>query len=190
MLLNAVSVLNLGERVHWEGSVIFNPALKRVWFYCSIISWRKSLGGWKKLKDGREKEWKEPWEISHPILQAPQLPCSSHSPHWLSIAAANLLGEKPHAGKKWNCLNSSTTRLPHSTVLLLLSIPSSILLSLSGLPAHQRPGRETWRLAWSHICLHHSSFCTAAFTPHSSLTPGFVSYANSLPMRGREGGRI
>lgn len=57
---------------------------------------------------------------------ATQLPCSSRSPHPLSIARANLLGERPHAGKKWNHLNSSNIYLAHSAVLLFLTVPSSV----------------------------------------------------------------
>lgn len=53
---------------------------------------------------------------------------------------------------------------------------------LSSLPAHQRPGRETWRLAWSPLCLP-----TLHFKPrsHSSL-PSFLGFCANLWDRERK----
>lgn len=169
--------------LHWRG----------VWCYCSIISLKKLLRRVKETKRKRERErrGKEPWEISCPISQAPQLPCSSHSPHWLSIAGANLLGEKPHAGKKWNHLKLLDTQLPHSVFpspppsSSFFLHPSFFFSPLFSLPAHQRPGRETWRFAWSPLCLPTPSFCTmASLLP--PLTPRLLPCANWVRERERK----
>lgn len=169
-LLNAAWVLKVVEEVHWERSVILNAPLKRLWCYCSIISWKKkSLASWKKLKEGREKQRKESWEISRPISQAPQLPCSSHSPHWLSIAEANLLGEKPHAGKKWNHLDTSTHAYP--TAPSFSSSPAHPLFSSLQSPSTWKAWNRNMETRLDASLPPHSSFCAAA-----SLHPLFTSF--------------
>lgn len=37
MLLNTALIVNVGGKVHREGTVIFNPALEQAWFYCGVI---------------------------------------------------------------------------------------------------------------------------------------------------------
>lgn len=111
-LLNAAWVLNVGESL--LGSVCYFPPCTEegvmLLRYYVLREMLRRVQETQRRK--REGEWKEPWEISRPILQAPQLRCSSHSPHWLPIAGANWLGEKPLAGEKWNHLNSSTHTYP------------------------------------------------------------------------------
>lgn len=122
------------------------------------------------MEKKREEEWKERWEISHPISHAPQLPFSFHSPHWLLIAGANLLGEKRHAGKKWNHLNSLTHTYP--TAPSFSSFPSTHLFSsLQSLRTSKAWKRNTETLSVA-LCFSIPHF---VLHPHSPLLsiPGF-----------------
>lgn len=153
-----------------------------LWYY---ILGKKKLRKVKETKRReREREWKEPWEISFPISQAPLPPCSSHSAHWLSIAAANLLGEKPHTGKKWNHLNSSTHTYP--TAPAFSSPPSPPLFSSLQSPCTSKAWKRNMDTRSVASLPPHSSFnATASRRP--PLTPGFLSCANSVWKREKEG---
>lgn len=110
----------------------------------------------------------------------PDLACSSAS-FFLSLTSLTFNRWSQFAGRetpRWQEMKPPQlldTHLPHSTVLLLLSIHSSILLSsvsqdIKGL--EEKHGDSLGR-----PLLFHPSFCTAPSLP-PPLSPRFLSFAN------------
>lgn len=128
-LLNVAWVLKVVEEVNWEGSVILSPPLKRLWCYCSILSWKKILS---KLKETKRRE-RETAKIVLGNL-SPYLAGTSAS-LFLSLTSLTFNRRSQFAGRetpRWQEMKPPqhlNTRLAHSTVLLLYSSPSFILLS-------------------------------------------------------------
>lgn len=154
-------------------SVIFNPPLRKVWCYCSIMSWIKCLEAEKKLKEGRERE-------SERALGnlPPYLPGTSAS-LFLSLTSLTFNRWSQFAGREtphWQ--EMKPPRLldtpPYPTAPSFSSSPSPHLFSS---PFSHSTSKACKRNAETHLVALfplHSSFCTTAFTPCAMRERGWI----------------